>query len=68
MFRVVLPVMIAGAFMLMGSAVSHAAATARLVPGIVGQSTQVQPAYYVWNHHRYAHRSWDKAHRRWHYY
>ena len=24
--------------------------------------------YYYWNHHRYAHRDWDRDHRRWHYY
>jgi hypothetical protein len=24
--------------------------------------------YYYWNHHRYAHRDWDRYHHHWHYY
>ena len=24
--------------------------------------------HFYWNHHRYAHRDWDRDHRRWHYY
>jgi hypothetical protein len=28
----------------------------------------VQRADYFWNHHRYAHRDWDRHHNRWHYY
>ena len=34
----------------------------------VTQGANVQPVYYVWNHHRYAHRNWDKVHKRWRYY
>jgi hypothetical protein len=32
-------------------------------------ATSVQRVeYYYQNHHRYAHRDWDRGHRRWHYY
>ena len=67
MSRLILPMMLAGAVLLTGSATSFAAAVVRIVPGVAASSA-VQPAYYVWNHHRYKHRSWDKRHKRWHYY
>ena len=67
MSRLVLPVTVAGVVLLMASATSFAATTARFVPGVVAQ-TAVQPVYYYWNHHRYNHRAWDKKHKRWHYY
>ncbi|HTW72169.1 MAG TPA: hypothetical protein VME47_19965 [Acetobacteraceae bacterium] len=67
MCRFVLPIMVVGAVLLMGSATSFAAATDRFVQATVTQ-TAIQPADYVWNHHHYKHRSWDKEHKRWHYY
>lgn len=67
MSRLVLPIMLAAAVLLMGSVTSFAAATVRPVPGVMAQAA-IQPADYVWNHHHYQHRSWDKVHRRWHYY
>jgi membrane protein YdbS with pleckstrin-like domain len=67
MYRLMLPVMVAAAVLLTGPATSFAAAAVRSVPGAVAQ-TAVQPVYYMYNHHRYEHRSWDKAHKRWHYY
>ncbi|HUN42362.1 MAG TPA: hypothetical protein VMU81_18885 [Acetobacteraceae bacterium] len=67
MSRLVLPIMLAGAVLLMGSATSFAAVTVQLVPGAAAQAA-VQRVDYYWNHHHYKHRSWDKAHKRWHYY
>jgi hypothetical protein len=32
------------------------------------QTAQVEQVDYYYNHHHYQHRSWDKGHRRWHYY
>jgi len=67
MSRCILPMILAGVVLLTGSATSFAASVVRFVPGAAAQSA-VQPAYYVWNHHHYNHRSWDRAHKRWHYY
>jgi hypothetical protein len=67
MSRFILPIMLAGAVLLTGTAASLAAATVRFMPGAAAQ-TAVRPADYVWNHHHYKHRSWDKMHKRWHYY
>jgi hypothetical protein len=33
----------------------------------VAQTSQAEQVDYVYNHHHYSHRSWDKAHHRWRY-
>jgi hypothetical protein len=35
---------------------------------VAAQTSQVERVDYNYNHHRYKHRSWDKAHKHWHYY
>lgn len=56
--------------LLLGTATAGFAAPVPMAnaPRIPTLSSNVQPVYYVWNHHRYVHRRWDKAHRRWNYY
>ncbi len=50
------------------SAVATASPATPLFKGEAAQTAQAQQVSYYYNHHRYNHRSWDKRHRRWHYY
>jgi hypothetical protein len=51
------------------STIGVASPTIPLVnPDIALRNSQVQQAYYTYNHHRYQHRAWDKRRKRWRYY
>ena len=69
MSRLVLQTMLTAGLLVSASAAGFAApAPIARVPLMAAQTPNVMPVYYTWNHHRYDHRHWDAAHKRWHYY
>jgi hypothetical protein len=59
---------ISGLVIGLSSIASASTATNPLVRLDTAQNAQIQRVDYYYNHHHYKHRSWDKAHRRYHYY
>lgn len=69
MSRLVLQTMLMAGLVLSTASASLATPAAMARPSQVTLRTAgIMPVYYTWNHHRYDHRRWDAAHKRWHYY
>jgi hypothetical protein len=67
--RLVLLAMLMAGFVLSPAFAAPATQAAMAQPSQMTLRTpNIVPVYYTWNHHRYDHRSWDAAHKRWHYY
>ena len=69
MHQIILRTLTISGLILGASAVASASpATHLLGRDAAVQTSAIQHVDYYWNHHRYAHRSWDKRRRRWRYY
>jgi hypothetical protein len=69
MSQLILRTMVATGIFLGAATASFAAPVPLpLALNAASQAGNVQTVYYMYNHHRYYHRHWDAAHKRWHYY
>jgi hypothetical protein len=69
MSRLILQTALVAGLALSAASTAWATPAAMVRPAQTTLQTQgIMPVYYTWNHHRYDHRRWDAAHKRWHYY